>query len=176
MRPRHIVASGVLIAMLGTVAANLSLGTIEEFEGYAPVAYKDSGGIETACFGNIHDVIPGHEYTFDECVAALNEEVEDKVEEIFTCVPELIAQSPETQAAMISLAYNIGTTAFCKSSIADLARKNSWARSCKRISETYQYVGNKKIPGLTNRRKQESELCAKGLKGERNLEAYFCGL
>ena len=64
--PGKIVAGAALVALLGAGAANLTLETVADFEGYVPAAYQDPVGIWTKCWGDTYDVTPGATYTFDE--------------------------------------------------------------------------------------------------------------
>ena len=61
-------------------------------------------------------------------------------------------------AAFTSLAFNIGVSAFCRSSIARKANAGDMAGACKAIG-LYVYAGGRVVKGLVNRRKAEIELC-----------------
>ena len=61
-------------------------------------------------------------------------------------------------AAYTSLAFNIGTGAFCRSSIARRANAGDTAGACAAIS-LYVYAGGKRVQGLANRRAGERALC-----------------
>ena len=65
---------------------------------------------------------------------------------------------------MVSMAYNIGSGAFCKSSVARYANAGDWERACKRMAQIYKTAGGQELPGLVKRRKMESELCLEGLR------------
>ena len=161
--PGKLVASVLLVALLGT-SAGLSLNTIAEFEGYVPEAYQDPIGIWTKCWGDTNDVIPGETYTFDQCVQSINVHTLEIAEPVFNCVPGLRYQADKVIAAAISMAYNIGSGAFCGSSVADYFRSGQWSAGCQRIAKIYRKAGGKELTGLIRRRQMESDMCMEGLK------------
>lgn len=168
-----VAASLALVAMLtfygvsqDTVqeTAQQSITTVEQFEGYVPEAYRDPVGIWTKCFGDTTNVTPGAKYSFAECSKSLNDHFIETSEPVMRCVPDLAKQPPRVIVAMLDMAYNIGPTAFCKSSIARYARAGEWAAACKRIAEIYKTAKGVPLPGLEIRRNQESEMCLAGLR------------
>lgn len=162
--PGKIIASAALVVMLGVGAANLSVETIADFEGYVPQAYRDPVGIWTKCWGDTTDVSPGMKYTFEQCLKSLNDHVYEIATPVMHCIPELEDQHEKTVAAMVSMAYNIGPVAFCRSSVARYANAGEWERACKRMAEIYKTAKGQELPGLVNRRKLESELCMEGVR------------
>lgn len=62
------------------------------------------------------------------------------------------------EAAFGDLAYNIGVTAFCRSSIVRDFNHGDTISSCNRI-RLYNRAAGKVLPGLVARRAAESELC-----------------
>ena len=151
--PGKIVAGAALVALLGFGAAQLSVDTVADFEGYVPEAYLDPVGIWTKCWGDTTDVTPGAKYSFDQCVKSLNDHVLELAEPVTRCVPALNLQHD-----------NIGSGAFCKSSVAHYANAGDWERACKRMAQIYKTAGGQELPGLVKRRKMESELCLEGLR------------
>lgn len=162
--PGKIVAGAALVALLGIGAAQLSVDTVADFEGYVPEAYLDPVGIWTKCWGDTTDVTPGAKYSFDQCVKSLNDHVLELAEPVTRCVPALNLQHDKVKAAMVSMAYNIGSGAFCKSSVARYANAGDWERACKRMAQIYKTAGGQELPGLVKRRRMESELCLEGLR------------
>lgn len=161
--PGRLVASAALIALMGG-GAIIALESVAEYEGYVPEAYLDPVGIWTKCFGDTYDVTPGAKYTFDQCVQSLNKQVLAHAKPIFKCIPGLEQQPDKVKAAMVSMAYNIGTNGFCTSSVARYANAGEWENACRRMSQIYTTGNGRKIPGLVKRRKGESDLCLQGLK------------
>lgn len=65
----------------------------------------------------------------------------------------------ENQAdAFTSLAFNIGTGAFCKSTLVRKLNLYDYQGACQEILKWDKFQG-KPLKGLTNRRKEESKLC-----------------
>lgn len=169
--PGKIVAGAALVALLGVGAANLTVEQVAEFEGYVPQAYQDPVGIWTKCWGDTTDVTPGKIYTFEECLKSLNDHTVELARPVMRCIPDLKDQHDKTVAAMVSMAYNIGPGAFCKSSVARYANAGDWERACKRMAEIYKTAKGQELPGLVKRRKLESELCLEGVREKVLLEA-----
>ena len=65
----------------------------------------------------------------------------------------------ENQAdAFTSLAFNIGTGAFCKSTLVRKLNLYDYQGACQEILR-WDKFGGKPLKGLTNRRKEENKLC-----------------
>jgi len=159
-----LIASAALVALLGAGAAQMTVEQVADYEGYVPEAYRDPVGIWTKCFGDTYDVTPGATYTTEQCVESLNRQVLNHAAPILQCIPELSSQPDNVKAAMVSMAYNVGTHGFCTSSVARLANAGDWPGACRRISQIYRKAGGKELPGLVKRRQTESDLCLQGLR------------
>ena len=129
-----------------------------------PVAYQCPAGVWTKCFGDTNDVEPGATYSFDECVASLNEHLVELTRPILRCVPSLKDKPDKVKAAAASMAYNIGPGAFCSSSVARYFNAGDYASGCRRMAEIYRTAKGKELPGLVVRRHQESAMCLEGLR------------
>ena len=171
-----VAASLALIAMLigygvstdtAQETAQQAINTVEQFEGYVPEAYQDPVGIWTKCYGDTTNVTPGAKYSAEECARSLNNHLVETSSPVMRCVPDLAKQHPTVIVAMLDMAYNIGPTAFCKSSVARYANAGEWTAACKRISEIYTTAQGVKLKGLVVRRTAESEMCLQGLKEAR---------
>lgn len=165
--PGKIVAGAALVALLGARAATLTVEQVAESEGYVPQAYQDPVGIWTKCWGDTYDVTPGQTYTFDQCVRSLNKQVLEHAKPVLECVPELGQRDDLVKASFVSMAYNVGTGAFCKSSVAQRANAGDWKGACERIgSGIYTTARGRKLPGLVERRQREAAMCLRGIKKE----------
>ena len=171
-----VIASFTLVAMLicygvssdtAQETAQQTVSTVEQFEGYVPEAYQDPVGIWTRCYGDTTNVTPGAKYSAEECARSLNDHLVETSTPVMRCVPDLAKQHPKVIVAMLDMAYNIGPTAFCKSSVARYANAGEWTAACKRISEIYTTAQGVKLKGLVVRRTAESEMCLQGLKEAR---------
>lgn len=168
-----VIAAAALVAMLvhygvspdnAQDTAQQAITTVEQFEGYVPEAYQDPVGIWTRCYGDTTNVTPGAKYSAEECARSLNDHLVETSAPVMRCVPDLARQHPKVVVAMLDMAYNIGPTAFCRSSVARYANAGEWAAACKRISEIYKTAQGVPLRGLVVRRTAESEMCLEGLK------------
>lgn len=171
-----VTATAALIGMLinagvppesAQQTAQQAITTVEQFEGYVPEAYQDPVGIWTKCFGDTTNVTPGAKYTFDECAKSLNTHLAETSAPIMRCVPELAHQDHRVIAAFLSMGYNIGPYALCRSTVARYANAGQWTSACKRIAEIYKTAQGVALPGLEIRRNAESQMCLQGLNGGR---------
>lgn len=165
--PGKVAAGLALSLLLGVGAANLSIDTVADFEGYVPEAYQDPVGIWTRCYGDTTNVTPGAKYTAEECAKSLNDHLYETSAPIMACVPSLRNQSDKVIAAATSMAYNVGPGAFCRSSVARYFNAGDYKRGCERIAEIYKTAKGQELPGLVKRRKYESDMCLAGLREER---------
>lgn len=165
--PKKVLAGAALIALLGFGAAQLTTEKVADYEGYIPQAYKCPAGVWTKCFGSTKDVTPGATYTFEECQESLNEHLVEMGEQVALCVPSLLEQPDKVKSAAVSMAYNIGPSAFCKSSVARHFRTGNYEAGCRRIAKIYTTAKGEELPGLVIRRGDEAALCLEGLREAR---------
>lgn len=158
---RQIVGGGAAAA--GT-ALVLALVLIKGFEGRVDHVYADPvthGAPWTYCDGETQHPQWGHQYTDAECDAetlALARKVDA---DILVCMKLAAPLPAKVEAAFVSLAWNIGTGAFCKSSIATKAHEGNLLEACKRI-DLYNRAAGRVIPGLVLRRGKERDYCIQG--------------
>lgn len=150
MKPR------IIAALLAAVIA-LASAFIPTWEGSQPVGYRDIAGIATACEGHTGaDVVVGVRYSPEQCATWLKSDVGKAAVGVGDCVDAPL--KVYEWAAFTSLAYNIGTSAFCKSSIARKANSHDMPGACAAI-ELYVYAGGRRVEGLVRRRASERALC-----------------
>jgi len=133
-----------------------ALVSIATWEGYVGQAYQDIVGVWTIGFGTTENVRQGQ--TLDP-VKALQRKLEDmqKFEgAIKTCVK--VPLHDHEYSAYISLAYNIGSNAFCNSTLVRKLNASDYAGACKEILR-WNKAGGKVVRGLTNRREAEYRQC-----------------
>lgn len=168
-----VIAGAALIALLtfygvspdtAQYTAQQTITTVEQFEGYVPEAYQDPVGIWTKCYGDTTHVTPGTRYSAEECAKSLNDHLIETSSPVMRCVPDMAKQHPKVIVAMLDMAYNIGPTAFCKTSVARYANAGEWTAACRRIAEIYKTAQGVPLRGLEVRRSAESEMCLEGLK------------
>lgn len=67
------------------------------------------------------------------------------------------------QASMLELAYNVGTSAVCKSTMMRKANAGDYEGACNELSRWVR-AGGRKVRGLENRRADSKErLCLQGI-------------
>lgn len=145
---------------LPLVALRLSAAAlvgIAGWEGYNSVAYIPvPGDVPTIGFGTTKDVKMGD--TIDP-VTALQKKIRD-VEEFEGAIKQCV-QVPLSQHeydAYLSLAYNIGPSAFCGSTLVRKLNAKDYEGACKEILRWDKFKG-KPLQGLTNRRQAEYKQC-----------------
>lgn len=155
------IAAGVAAVM---AAGALAVPLIAEFEGFVPVGYPDPAlGVKlpTACYGATAGIVIGKRYSEQECANMLAADAVSHGLQIAPCLPpELPIQ---TRAAFTSFGFNVGTSAFCKSTLASKARAGDLAGACAELAK-WVSAGGKPMAGLIRRRQAERKLCLEGLK------------
>lgn len=152
---------GPLVALIGAAAAAILVPTVVHWEGTEYVPYKDVVGIWTVCTGDTKDVIPGKVYTKAECEERLERQLIAHAKPVLKCTPSLKAK-PNALAAAISLAYNVGPTAYCRSTVDRRFDAGDVAGACDAFL-MWDRAGGRRIRGLTNRRKAERAICLRDL-------------
>lgn len=152
-----------LAALVGAMAATLLFATVPVHEGEVLTTYYDPVGIATVCYGDTDPAmaIPGASYSREECLRSLERQLVAHAEPVLACAPGVTA-SPETTAAFVSLAYNIGTNAFCKSTVVRRFNSGDYQGACDAIL-MWDKAGGKVWPGLVRRRADERLLCIRGI-------------
>lgn len=161
MSKAKTIAAGVAAVM---AAGALAVPMIAEFEGFVPVGYPDPAlGVKlpTACYGATAGVVIGRRYTEQQCANMLAADAVKHGLEIAPCLP---AEMPiETRAAFTSFGFNVGTAAFCGSTLARKARAGDLPGACAELAR-WVNAGGKPMAGLIRRRNAERKLCMEGLK------------
>lgn len=167
----------VLVAFMAISATTLT--GVGLYEGFKPVAYVPvPGDVPTIGFGSTrHEdgkpVKMGDKITPEKALRLLNVELEGNVATpLKKCITAPLYDYE--WAAYITLAYNIGTGAFCNKAkpgqppnLIDLINAERYPEACARIDAfNGKYTTNKKgqkvkviIPGLVKRRANERAIC-----------------
>lgn len=133
-----------------------ALVSIATWEGFSGSAYQDIVGVWTIGFGTTDGVKQGQKV---DPVKALQRKLSDvqKFEgAIKQCVTVPLHQYEYD--AYLSLAYNIGPTAFCNSTLVRRLNAKDYDGACKEILR-WDRAGGKVVAGLANRRKAEYQQC-----------------
>lgn len=163
MRERNTRRKKTLAALVGAATAAILYAFVPAHEGEVLTTYIDPVGVPTVCFGDTDPgmAIPGVTYSVEECLDSLDRQLTAHAGPVLECTP-LIRQSPEMTAAAVSLAYNIGTGAYCRSTVARRFNEGDYGGGCAAF-EMWVYAGGKKLPGLARRRADERRLCESGI-------------
>lgn len=126
-------------------------------------AYADIVGVLTICDGDTKGVRPGMVETEAGCTARLERQLVAHAKPVLSCVPALRDERRTNQlVASVSLAYNIGTAGFCRSTAARRFNAGNWRGGCDAFL-LWNKAGGRPVRGLTLRRERERALCLKGL-------------
>lgn len=160
-------------AAVGGIAGGafaLLLVALPMFEGKTNIAVIPvPGDVPTLCYGYTHDVKMGDTATDEECIHYLKAEIDKALNAVDSLV--LVPISEDERAAYASLVYNVGRSAFAKSTILRKVNRGDRRGGCAAMvyldkNGKYQgwvYFHGRVVPGLVNRRLAEQELCYRGL-------------
>jgi lysozyme len=134
------------------------LNIVKEFEGLRLSAYKCPAGVWTIGYGHTEGVTRGMQITKEEAEDLLRHDLQ-----LFeNGVKRFIGDAPTNEnqfSAFVSLAYNIGITAFGKSSALREHKSGNYELAANKIM-LWNKAGGKVLAGLIRRRKAESKLYA----------------
>lgn len=150
-----------LTAVVGTACAGILCLYVPQFEGVILRGYSDPIGIVTACAGHTKTAVLGRPYTPEECEVLLQDDLVEHAEGVLACAPTLQDKTGPL-AASVSFAYNVGTGAFCGSTMVRKWNAGDLAGACAELSR-WVYAGGRKLSGLVKRRQIEREMCEGGL-------------
>ncbi len=149
MRTRQIAAALTLSA---SALVGLAL-----HEGYRDTAYIPvPGDVPTIGFGTTESVKMGDRITPPKALARALTDVQKFEGALKQCVRVPLHQYEYD--AFVSLAYNIGSGAFCGSTLVRKLNAGDYAGACAEI-DRWTYAGGKRLPGLVKRRAEERARC-----------------
>lgn len=137
----------------------VAVATVGASEGLRLYTYPDVIGVPTYCYGETKDAKWGGAYTRKQCDERLAARLIEFNDGINDCLERGIPDS--RRVAYVSLAYNIGTTAFCNSTLVKMENSGNSIGACNQILRWNRAKGVV-YPGLTARREREHELCLSG--------------
>ena len=147
--------SRMIVAALTLSAAGL-VGIVS-YEGYTDRAVIPvKGDVPTIGFGTTSGVKMGDKITPPKALARAFADVTKFEGAIKRCVTVPLFQ--HEYDAYASLAYNIGPTAFCNSTLVKKLNAEDYAGACAEISR-WNRQGGRVLPGLTTRREAERAQC-----------------
>lgn len=163
--PRKAASKATLIGCVGLACATVLTPFVSTWESGGRdrlVAYQDIVGVWTLCDGETLGVKRGQTDTREGCALRLdNRLARDFAPAVLSCTPTLRGH-PYQLAATISLAYNIGTAGYCRSTVDRRFDAGQWQAGCDAFL-AWNKAGGRAVQGLTNRRQAERGLCMKEL-------------
>jgi len=152
----------------GAAAFALACAFIQPWEGLWTTAKVDTIGTGqpvTVCYGATKAEIPtlktGQKFTKQECAALLTKSLPKYWNGIAPCVHVDLPDS--AAAALISAAYNAGSSAVCKSPMVKAMNGGDISGGCNAFRGWYVRARGRVVQGLVNRRNGEADLCLSGL-------------
>lgn len=157
--PRAIFA----VVAVGATAFGIMQESVPILEANPLVAYQDIGGVWTICGGVTYGVKAGDVETVEGCKRRNAAAINVGLAAVDRCVTYPMPES--RRAAFGLMAYNVGGSAFCKSTAARLANAGRAAEACAQI-DRWVYVAGKdcrlkssNCAGIVHRRAIERALC-----------------
>lgn len=132
------------------------------WEGCQTVAYPDpatKGYPWTICYGETQGVKPGEKRDMASCKLGLAMGLDGYGQRVEKCTKDL---TDGAFIAFTSLSWNIGTTAFCKSTVNRLWNEGKRKEACDAMLKWNRAAGVE-MRGLTRRRTAEREWCLQGI-------------
>lgn len=143
-------------------------------EGYRGTAYNDGAGVQTVGYGTTtkedgRPVKPGDTITPERALVRLADHVTKTEQAMRACIGP-VPLYPYEWDAYVSLAYNIGEAAFCRSTLVRRLqdtltpalshgeREQAYAAACAEILR-WNRAGGRVMSGLTTRRQAEYKQC-----------------
>lgn len=146
----------VQVAMLSLSAA--ALVGIAVHEGYSDRAYTPvPGDVPTIGFGDTQGVKLGDRTDPVRALIKLNQHAEAFQRDLRGCIGDVPMYQYEWDA-IVSWAYNVGTTAACKSTLVRKLQAGDYPGACRELLRWDKFQG-KPLPGLTKRRQDEFSTC-----------------
>jgi lysozyme len=140
----------------------VAVSMIAPFEGFYGHKYHDSVGVLTICYGATaaDGVDFSKTYTKGQCLDMLARDIPKYDAPLKRCIkPEVYNALPvHRHAALVSLAYNIGSGGVCKSSVVRDLNAGRVQQACNDFLK-FDRAGGRVLQGLVNRRRAERVSC-----------------
>ena len=145
-------------AIAGLALSASTLVGLAVHEGYRETAYVPvPGDRPTLGFGDAQGVKLGDRTDPVRALIRLNAQADTFQREMRACIGDVPLHQHEWDA-YVSLTFNIGSGAFCKSTLVQKLRAGDYAGACAQILRWDRFQG-KPLAGLTKRRAQEHAQC-----------------
>lgn len=159
----YIGLAVLLILLFGKKVSALNL--IKQFEGLELTSYPDTGNVWTIGYGSTINkdtgqaIKQGDKIDIATAERWLKQDIAEREKYIKPLIKVPITENQK--AAIISLAYNIGTGAFAKSTLLRLLNQGVDKKLVADQFLKWNKVKGFEVKGLTNRRKLEKDLFLK---------------
>lgn len=148
------------VKLAGLALSAAALVGLAVHEGYRDTAYIPvPGDVPTIGFGTTENVKLGDRITPPQALIRALQDVQKYEGALKRCVKVPLHQYEYD--AYISLAYNIGPTAFCGSTLVKKLNAQDYEGACKEILRWDRFKGEP-LKGLTIRREKEYRQCISG--------------
>ena len=137
-----------------TAAGLVSLALYEGYKGEAYTPVK--GDVPTIGFGTTDGVKLGDKITPEKALVRALQDVNKFEGALKECVKVPLAQ--HEYDVYVSVSYNIGSRAFCNSTMVKLLNQGKYEDACAQLKR-WVYSGGVKYQGLVNRREKEYQQC-----------------
>ena len=145
-----------LVAKIGASSVALVIPLVVYYEGVVLRTYSDPINKITACTGHTGpELRMGQRYTKEQCETMLYGDLL-KHADALDCIKTPLADNQK--AAFLSFAFNVGNSAFCRSTLARKANQGDMRGACAELSR-WTLAGGKELPGLVRRRAAERAMC-----------------
>lgn len=142
--------------VIALVTASL-IGAVTQLEGTRYVPYEDIVNVWTVCEGYAgKDVVRNKTYSRAECDTLTASQLAEKGAAVLRCTNVAIKQNEYDAYTLFS--YNVGTAAYCNSSLLKRLNAGDHVGACNGLL-AWSYAGGKHVPGLLKRREFERQLC-----------------
>ena len=140
----------------------IAITIVSAFEGFSGKKYYDSVGVATICYGATaaDHVDLTKVYTKAQCQTMLGTDLPKYDAPLKKCLKPAVynALPPHRHAALVSLAYNVGDAAVCRSSVVRDLNLGRVSQACNDFLK-FDRGGGRVILGLQRRRIAERKLC-----------------
>lgn len=144
-------------SLAGLSVSGIALIGLLVAEGYRDTAYTPvPGDVPTIGFGTTNNVKMGQRIEVTQALTSALIDVQKFEGAMKRCVAVPLHQYEYD--AYVSLTYNIGEGAFCKSTLVRLLNSEDYNGACKQILRWDKFKG-KPLRGLTVRREKEYKMC-----------------
>ena len=135
------------------------LALLADLEGCRLRPYQCSAGVWTSGIGHTAGVKPQRDISERDAAANLVADVLQVERQLGKCVSVQMPQP--VYDALVSFAFNVGSGAACRSTLAHFLNARRWREACEQLPR-WVYINGVKSSGLENRRQRERAWCLRG--------------